>query len=310
MLFGLLIAGTAQAGSGPWVIGSGSRDAFFALESQRLTKLSIQTAADKTEEVDVGEGLTTIGAKGIFTYGVRPRMDLTVAVPWYRVQANRTDHELCDALGLGACQTTQGIGIISVSGKGLLLDELYGSPVSLSVGGEARYGAFTAADRERITNIGEGTFDIGPIVAIGRSIGTGTGYSSALIQGGYRYRFVNTDGYPGASSGVPGGEVFGDSSVLWAPSSWLAVGPTVSGLWRPGGLDWYELDLTDTDRFSALRIYNVRAGGMVIVRTASPDNSNHLAFTFGALRTIASMNNPTDVTLVSIGLSINQPAGS
>ena len=309
MLLGFLTMGLANAGSGPWVVGSGSRDTFFALESQRLTKLSIETSADTTEVIDVGEGLSTFGAKGLFPYGVRPRMDLTVAVPWYRVQANRTDHELCGALGMGACRTTQGIGIISVSGKGLLLDELYGSPVSLSLGGEVRYGSFTAPDRERITNIGEGTFDIGPTAAIGRSIGTGSGYSSAMLQGGYRYRFANTDAYPGAPDAVPGGEVFGDAGVLWAPSAWLAVGPMVSGLWRPGGLDWYELDLTDTDRFSALRVYNVQVGGSVIVRTVTPDSPDNLAFTFGALRTIAAMNNPTDVTLVSVGLSINQPAG-
>lgn len=309
MLIGLLISGLALAGSGPWVIGSGSRDAFFALESQRLTRLSIQTAADTSDVVDVGEGLSTFGAKGIFTYGVRPRMDLSVTVPWYRVQANRTDHELCGALGMGACRTTQGIGIVAVSGKGLLLDELYGSPVSLSLGGEARYGMFTAPDRERITNIGEGTFDIGPTFAVGRSMGTASGYSSAMLQGGYRYRFANTDAYPGASAGVPGGELFSDASFLWAPSTWLALGPVASGLWRPGGLDWYELDLTDTDRFSALRVYNVQVGGSVIVRTTTPDITNNLAFTFGALRTIAAMNNPTDVTIVSIGLSINQPAG-
>ena len=83
-----------------------------------------------------------------------------------------------------------------------------------------------------------------------------------------------------------------------------------TGLWRPGGLDWYELDLTDTDRFAALRVYNVRVGGMVIVRTISPTDTDNLSFTFSALRTVAAMNNPTDVTIFSIGLSVNQPSGS
>jgi hypothetical protein len=309
-MLGLLTVGLAAAGSGPWVIGAGSRDAFFALESQRLTRLSIQTSDTDSEVVDVGEGLSTLGAKGIFTYGLRPRLDVSVTVPWYRVQASRPDHELCDALGLSACRTTQGLGILSVSGKGLLLDELYGSPVSLSLGGEVRYGQLTAAQRARITNLGEGTLDIGPTVAVGRSMGMGGGYSSAMLQGGYRYRLANTDSYPGTGQGVPGGEVFGDASFLWSPTGWLAVGPMSSGLWRPTGLDWYELDLTDIDRFSALRVYNVQAGGLLIVRATSSPDSDNLAFTLGVLRTIAAMNNPTDVTIISIGASINQPAGS
>lgn len=311
-MLALLLLGETLAGSGPWVIGAGSRDAFFAIESQRLTRLAIQTAPDEETVIDVGEGLSTLGAKGIFTYGLRPGFDLSLTVPWYRVIASRPDDPLCADLGLSACQTTQGIGILSVQAKGLLLDELYGAPVSLSLGAEARYGSFTASDRERITNIGEGTFDLGPVVAVGRSMGLGSdgAYISAWAEGGYRLRASNTDSYPGTSTGVPGGELHGDASLLLAPSGWLAVGPMLSGLWRPSGLDWYQLDLGDIDRFSALRVYNVRVGGMAIVRTAElPDIPSSLAFTCGVLRTVAAMNNPTDATIVSVGLSINQPAG-
>jgi hypothetical protein len=306
-----LLTGIAAAGSGPWVVGTGSRDIFVALESQRLTELEIQTGANKSEVIDVGEGLSTLGAKAIVTYGLRPRMDLSVSLPWYRVQANRADHELCDALGLGACRTTQGIGLIEVSGKGLLLDELYGSPLSLSIGGQARMGSFTAPERARITNIGEGTFDIGPTMAIGRSVSTGGGYSSIMVEGGYRYRFSNTDSYPGFKGGAPSGEAFGNSYILWAPSNWLAMGPMASGLWRPDGLDWYEIDLGDIDRFSVLRISSVMVGGMVTVRTPNltESSSDNLAVIFSVLRTVAERNNPTDVTVFSVGLSINQPAG-
>ena len=305
----LLLAGLAAAGSGPWVVGTGSRDAYFGVESQHLSQLAIETESG-SEVIDVGEGLNTLGAKAIFTYGVRPRVDISAVVPWYRVMASRPEHELCVALGLSACRTTQGIGILAIRGKGLLLDELYGSPVSLSLGAEVRYGSFTAGNRERITNIGEGTFDLGPMLAIGRSMGVGSGYASAMLEGGYRFRQANTDSYPSASGGVPGGEIFADSSLLIAPTSWFVVGPVLSGLWRPSGLDWFEVDLADIDRFAALRIYNVRAGGMVILRNADPTASSNLAFSFSALKTIAAMNNPTDVLIVSIGLSINQPAGN
>ena len=308
----LLLLSEVLAGSGPWVIGTGSRDAFFAVESQRLTRLAIQTAKDEETVIDVGEGLSTFGAKGILTYGLRPGFDLSVTVPWYRVIANRTDAQVCTDLGMSACQTTQGVGILSVNAKALIIDELYGAPLSLSLGGEARYGSFTAPARERITNIGEGTFDLGPALAIGRSMGLGKqgGYLSMWMDGGYRFRFSNTDSYPSTSTGVPGGEVYGDASMLIAAIPWLALGPTVTGLWRPAGLDWYQLDLSDVDRFSALRIYNVRVGGNVVIRTAElPDAATPLSLTVGALRTVAALNNPTDATIVSIGLSVNQPAG-
>ena len=53
----------------------------------------------------------------------------------------------------------------------LALDELYGPPLSLAVGGELRVGTFTAPERAQLTNLGEGTTDLGAFLSAGRSGG-------------------------------------------------------------------------------------------------------------------------------------------
>lgn len=295
---------TARAGAGPWVLGTGSSNFFFGLESQRLTQLTIQTAPNTTDTVDVGEGLSSFGAKGIVTYGLLPRVEVELQVPWFRVQANREDDPLCETLGLGACQASQGIGIVEARAKALLLDEIAGSPFSASLGISARYGLFTADTRQRITNLGEGTFDLGPIASIGRSGGLPVvdGYWSGWIDLGWRYRFANTDDFPEANEPVPGSEFTGEAEFLISPGAGrVGLGPAVTALWRPQGLDWFELDLTDVDRFSALRVYNVRVGGEVLVR-----GRENATLSIGVLRAVAVRNNPSDVLVFTIGLSFNR----
>lgn len=302
----LWCAPVAWAGSGPWVVGSGSSSVFVALESQRLNTLSTQLE-DGPEEIDVGEGLSAQGARLIGTYGVQSRTEVELSVPWYRSYANRPDAELCGALGLGACRTTQGVGLISARVKGLLLDELFGSPVSLSLALDARYGAFTAAQRARVTNLGEGTFDLGPSMALGRSSGLpGGGDWSAYVEAGWRYRFANTDNFPSFSEPVPSGEFHGEVKTLIAPGNGtFGLGPMAMGLYRPGGLDWYELvesgGLSDLDRFSALTVQNFRVGGVVFLRGASG-----VTLVTSALRTVYARNNPTDSFFFSVGLGINR----
>ena len=301
-----LLPTLAHAGSGPWVVGAGSSSWFGAVEAQRLTQLSIVTDAQgSTQEVDVGEGLSTLGVKGIASYGILPRVELEVEIPWYRAYANRDDADLCGALGLDACRTTQGIGILRAQVKALVLDELGGAPLSASVALTSRYGAFTAPERARITNLGEGTFDLGPTVAAGRTGGLGGsgGFWSAYGEAGWRYRFANTDAFPSAELPVPGSEYHGTMGVLLSPGAGsIGAGPLATGLWRPGGLDWYELSdaggLSDIDRFSALRVSSVRVGAEALIR-----GRDGMSLSMSALRTVAARNNPSDAFVFSVGLS-------
>lgn len=307
MILGVLVAATATAGSGPWVVGDGRASLYMGAEAQRLSHLA-QTIDGERDVIDVGEGVARFGVRAIATVGLGRRLELEASLPWYRVQANRPDADLCVVLGLGACETTQGVGIVEARGKGVLLDEYFGAPFSLAVGAQLRVGDLTAATRERITNLGEGSLDAGPFLSLGRTGGLGEGgYWSAFVEGGYRYRAPVTDAYPRNGGGnVPGSEIYGSAQVLFAPGARFAIGPTTYVLGRPFGLDFGELDLGDPDRFAALRMLQASAGLTSIVRARQD-----VALAAAVLRTIAAVNNPTDIWVVTLGVQVdgNLPGG-
>lgn len=303
----MFVAATATAGSGPWVVGDGRASVYLGVEAQRLSKLA-QTLGEEREVIDVGEGIAKFGVRGIATVGLGRRLELEASLPWYRVQANRPDAALCGALGLGACETTQGVGIIEARGKGVVLDEYFGAPFSLALGAQLRIGDLTAATRERVTNLGEGSLDAGPFLSLGRTGALGEGgYWSAFLEGGFRYRSPVTDDYPGnGGDGVPGSEIYGSAQVLVAPDARFSIGPTAFLLDRPFGLDFDEVDLTDPDRFGALRVMQASAGLTTVVRARSD-----VCVALSALRTVAATNNPTDTWVVSLGVQVdgNLPGG-
>lgn len=222
----LLLVGQALAGSGPWVVGEGSYSLYVGTEAQRLNNLAVQVDGERTV-LPVGQGLSAFGVKAIGSVGLGSRVELQLSVPWARVQTARPDDPLCAQLGLGACNTTQGVGILSSRAKGLLLNEFFGAPVSLAIGGELRNGDFTADTRERITNLGEGSVDLGPFVDIGRTGTLGQGYWSAWIEGQFRYRLPNTKSYPNLQGNglAPGSEFVASTEWIFGPRTYVAFGP-------------------------------------------------------------------------------------
>jgi hypothetical protein len=292
----------AVAGTGPWVVGSGQASLYTGVESQRLTKLAIQVDGER-DVIDVGQGISSFGVKAIGSLGITDRVEVELGVPWWSVRANRPDEDICAALGLSACDDVQTVGVITARTKALLLDEYFGAPVSLSLGAELRYGDFTADTRARITNVGEGTNDIGPTLAIGR-IGSfgGNSFASAYVEAGWRYRFPTTRAYPDAPKGelrAPQPETWFQVEAMAGPNAWFAIGPSLSYLTR-AGLDWGELDLSDPDRLAALAITTVRVGGGVVVR-----GDKNLALSASVLGTAFASNNPTDVLSVNLGVSFS-----
>jgi hypothetical protein len=290
----------AHAGSGPWTVGAGRASVYAAVEGQRLGRLAIDRG-DARQVVDVGEGLQKVTVKGIATVGLTNRVEAELGVPWTRAETTRPDSALCGALGLGACETTEGIGIVDAKAKLLLLDEYFNAPLSLSLGGEVRLGQLTAGDRERITNLGEGTLDAGPFLSIGRTTSVGSsGYVSAWATGGYRFRSRNTDEFPLADPRedlpAPRDEVAASAQILLSPTGRWSVGPDASFLYRPGP-DFSQVDLTDPDRFAALGITALRVGGIATVRA-----SDTLTGVLSVLGTAVAVNNPTDSWTVGVGL--------
>ncbi|MCB9678451.1 MAG: hypothetical protein H6737_25345 [Alphaproteobacteria bacterium] len=291
--------GSAWAISGPWVVGERQLNVYTGVDAQRLERLQVKGEGGP-DVIDVGEGLSTLGFKGIVTLGVASRFDLEAEIPWYRTIANRPDSALCDALGLKACDTTQGLGVISVRGKLLVLDQIAGAPVTASVLGTGRIGMFTHPTRARITNLGEGTQDLGLGVSVGRDgVVGGQGFFSTYADLGFRYRFPNTRSYPNLQGDrtVPGEEYFGNAELIVSPRLRYGFGALVAGFWRPRGVDFLDLDLTDPDRLAALRVANVRAGGTLIVRAEKGFSAS-----LQVQHTVYASNNPY-VTVVTAGVS-------
>jgi hypothetical protein len=281
----LLAAATdARAGSGPWVVSEGDLNVYSELEYQRISELAISSNGEEVDVIAVDDGIETFGAKAIATYGLRERIDLELQVPWYRAEANTTTGPICTTLGLQACVTTEGLGAVTAKVKGLLVDELALAPVSLSVAGVARFGAFTSDERARITNLGEGTTDLGGVLAVGRSGGLLDGFWSGWAQVGWLHRFPNQE-FRGIA--VPGGELLADAEVMAGARRWWSLGPSVSLLHRPEGVDFVQADVTSVDRFSMLRVTSLRGGGKLVLRS-----SERTALVLSGLTTLAAVNNP------------------
>jgi hypothetical protein len=272
------------------------------MEAQRIDRLDIRDGEGGGDVIDVDSGLSTFGVKAIGTIGIRDRLEIEMTLPWYHVQANRREGPVCQSLGLAACQTTQGVGIIRVRGKGTVVDEFYGAPVTVSLGLETRIGQFTSDSRARVTNMGEGTLDFGVFASMGRSgsLGSKGGYWTGYLQGIARYRLPNTSGFTGTDEeerSVPGYELGLDASALFGWNPNVGLGPSVSLYSRPEGLDFGELDLADPDRFAALKVTNLRIGAQVLFRA-----NEHLTFSGSLLRVVYARNNPY-TTVVSVGVS-------
>ena len=269
-LAGLLWSTPALAISGPWVVGEQQLNGYVGVEAQRLERLQVRgDGGEGADVIDVGEGISTLGFKGIVTLGLASRFDLELTVPWYRVSANRVDAEICAALGDNSCRTTTSVGVITARGKALVFDQIAGAPLSLSVSAEGRLGLFTHPTRFRLTNVGEGTQDLGVVVSVGRDGALfSSGYFSVYTDLGFRYRFPNTRSYPNFEGDVaaPSEEYFGQAELLLSPQFRFGFGPTVAGFIRPRGVDFLDADLTDVDRLAALRVGALRVGGTMVVR--------------------------------------------
>jgi hypothetical protein len=297
MLVALLAATTtsALAGTGPWTLPEGDLSIYAGASYERITRLATSTGSWSDDVIDVDSGLEKAGAQVILGYGVRDHVDVELSVPYAYNIANRDDGALCGALGLDACKTTQGVGLIGARVKGLVVDELLGAPLSLAVGGELRLGQHTNATRARLTNVGEGTTDAAGFASIGRSGGLGQGYWSGYLEVLGRYRLPNTElgGEP-----VPGSELQAEAEWLGGLHPSWAIGPAVNMLWRPEGDDVETLRAADPDRFGALSVLTVRAGGKLIVRSSA-----RTSLALAVFGTPYAVNNPADQILVSAGLA-------
>jgi hypothetical protein len=293
----------ALAGTGPWVPGTGVANVYIGLEGDQFNNLATPTDPGR-QTIAVGEGISTITGSGTLTYGVAPRLEVELRIPYSASHANREDAAACLDLGLDACDTTHTVGVIEANVKGLLLDEVAGAPLSLALGGIVRYGGLAAPFRARLTNAGEGTTDLGGKLSAGRvgALGGSGGYGSASVDLYYLHRIPNTRSFPlqMGSRRVPGDDVAVTFEAFFSPRGTVAFGPAVSAQHRLSGLNFTEIEFSDPDRLGALRTTLVSGGLKALVR----DNRNNV-FVVSLWHTLYGVNNPTDQLIVSVGISLN-----
>lgn len=296
-MLALVLMAAAIAGSGPWILGPGDQSVYLGMESQRFTRFAGGGGStDADAVVDVGDGISTIGVKAIGSYGIASRVEAELVIPWSKVRQNSPEKFPCPDLGLDACETSTGVGVITGRLKGVLLDEVLGPPVTLTAGAEVRHGELTHPERARITNLGEGTTDLGGFASVGRVGGMASGYWSAYLEAGARHRFPNTQ-LQGAAA--PSAEVFVLSEAMVAPNRVVALGPTLTWFQRPAGQDFETVDLGNPDRFGALRVQAAQGGAKVLLRSGT-----RVTWSGGVLRTLYSLNNPSDVLTINVGMSV------
>lgn len=307
----VILSQLASAGGGPWVPGAGQLQVYAGVEGQRFTVLEGNDAnGDPNIEVDVAGGISTLTGVLDLSYGVSSRTEVELILPYQHTHAKQADAPVCGLLGLGACRTTSTVGVIEGRVKTLVLDEVSGAPLSLAVGGVVRFGELTAAHRERITNAGEGTLDVGARVGVGRSGALGGGYWVANLDLVGLYRFPTATDFPAPDGDltIPGPEVWSTADVLVAPSVSVAFGPTASFATRPGGLQFGEmLELAggSVDRFASIRYTQARVGGKLVLQ-----DEDYNAVSLSVTRTVYAVNNPMDTWSIGAGVSLNNLLGS
>lgn len=298
-LLALSLCAPAVASEGPWTVGAGTASVYVGVESERITRLAGAEGSYGEGILDVDEGISKSAIKAIVSYGLAPGTEIELAVPWASNHMNRTDGPLCAALGAETCRPTQGLGVLDLRVKRMLLDELSGPPISLSVGLEARFGMLAWSTHKRLTNLGDGTFDLGGSAWVGRSGGMGAkGYWSISAGGDVRYRFPNLTA---GDTDVPGWETDGLVELLFAPRSVVAFGPEFGWFARPVGTDVETANLADPDWISGLSVTRFAVGASVHLRARQG-----VTFSLAAFRNVWARNNPTDDFLLSAGVQVSR----
>jgi hypothetical protein len=295
------LSALAQAGSGPWVPGTGRTSLYLGVDGQRFGVVRASGGDGDPQDVPIAEGVGSFSGVAVLAYGLGSRAEIEVGVPLQHSWVTRPDSAFCEQLGLDGCKAATTPGIVEFRVKGLLADQVAGAPFSFALGGLVRYGGLTAGTRERLTNAGEGTLDLGGSAAIGHGAALPRGYYSAHLDVAWFYRTPNTATYPRfeGDESVPGSEGQALADVLYAPVDSVSFGPSASFSARPGGRDFLDLDFTDPDRFSALRYAQLRVGGKLVLR----GGEGH-SFVVSVHRTAWAWNNPKDVLSVAAGVSL------
>lgn len=300
LLLALLI-GTAQAGDGPWTLNAGEDSLFLGVSTFRYAEFQDSKSGDTSS---LGEGITATGLVGVWTSGLAEGLELELVVPYERVRVNdrRSSYCMSESRPADYCATSSGIGDMSAVLKARVLNELYASPVSMSLAAAARTGELYSDHRDRLTTLGDGNTDLGAGLSLGRTDLLGSGWYRVGAWGWYWFRLPH-EGDTWATK-VPADEVSYTFEATWSPHPRVGFGPALQGFHRLGGVPFSEMDFDSENHWSSLQAAQIQAGGKVGIYTDGGPT-----FALAVLRTVWAQNNPTDTLVVTAGLGWFWPEG-
>lgn len=302
MLLLTLLTGTARAGDGPWTLNAGEDSLFLGVSTFRYAEFQDSKTGSTTS---LGDGVTATGLVAVYTTGLAEGLELELVLPYERVRVNNRLAGFCQQEDRpdDFCTTSSGIGDMSAVLKGRVLNELYASPVTLSLAAGARSGELYSDHRDRLTTLGDGNTDLGAAVSLGRTDLLGSrGWYRVGAWGWYWYRLPHEgDSW---STKVPADEVSYTFEATVSPHPRFGVGPALQGFHRLGGVAFSEMDMASENHWSSLKAAQIQAGGKLGIYTDGGPT-----FALAVLKTVWASDNPTDTLVVTAGLGWFWPEG-
>ena len=287
-----LLAPSAHAGGGPWTLNAGEHNVYVGLDYFRYRKFRGEGAA--MDELDTG--LTAAGATAVWTIGMAKDVEVELKLPFEMVRANDASVAGCtEARPEDWCEPTANVGDLGASVKWRIVDELYESPVSVSVSGGFRTGEAYSNTRGRLTTLGDGQTDVGAGVAVGKTGRAGRGWYTSAAEAWYFYRFGNTTV---GGRKVPADELAFSAEALWAFHPRVAIGPAFFGFTRLRGVGLGDIDYMSMDGWSSLKATQLKVGGKAAI--FSTDGGPTVVIS--GLMTVHARNNPADTLALGFGV--------
>lgn len=287
-----LLSSPAEAGGGPWTLNPGEHNVYVGLDYFRYRSFS--RSGGSKDELDTG--LTAAGVTGVWTIGMARDIEVELKLPFESVRANDPSVPGCrEERPEDWCEPTANIGDLAASVKWRVVDELYESPVSVSVSAGFRSGEAYANRRGRLTTLGDGQTDLGAGLAVGKTGRIGRGWYTSAVEAWYFYRFANN--HLGGRK-VPADEFAFSAEGLWAFHPRVAVGPAFFGFTRTGGVGLADIDYMSPDGWSSLMASQFKLGGKAAIFSTEGGPTVVLS----ALMTVHARNNPSDTLALGFGV--------
>ena len=271
-----LLMGSANAGDDPWIAPAKTTNFFVAVSGEQFQDF----VADKGESKPGEYPIRTVGGKLYIRHSLGENSDLTLDLPFVTSWSSSPNPT-------GIYTQTTGIGLIQAELRHRWLE-------AISTRAVVRTGALHQSSRGRLTNLSEGTTDLGLGLGTGGVIPGNRQFYTIDLGGSYWFRFPIQ-----AGDEIPADEVSWTANILVSPNSNMGIGAAVSGHHRLGGQSLGAVVVNNpADQWAALEAQQIKVGGRMMLYSTD----DHPALCLTVLRAVWSRNNPIDTTLVEFGV--------